>query len=148
MQKDINNETSELSVVSPETVVELFGGASSAPVVLMFDEKKVVSVEEVINLASGENISISDVLNKELLLQGMGAVKQDYVDRETGEFGSYVRYILFTSEGSFTTTSTFIGRTLRMLYQATPRGGRKNPVKIVFRQKEKDGKRKFIMELL
>lgn len=148
MSKDVTNATTDLAVVNEEAVLNLFGGNTSIPTVLIFDEKKVVSVKEVINLASGENVSISDILNKEIKLQGMGAVKQEYVNEDTGEFGNYVRYILFTDQGSFTTTSTFIGRTLKMLYQTTPEGGRKEAIKVIFKQKEKDGKRKFIMELL
>ena len=148
MSKEMANATTDLAVVNEEAVIELFGGNTSIPTVLIFDEKKVVSVTEVINLASGENVSISDILNKEIKLQGMGAVKQEFVNPDTGEFGNYVRYILFTDNGSFTTTSTFIGRTLKMLYQTTPEGGRKEGVRVVFKQKEKDGKRKFIMELL
>ena len=137
------NDVTDLAVVQTEELSVLFGDKLSMPAILMFDEKKVVSPIEIINIASGENVSISDVLNQELVLQGMGAVQLDYVNEETGEFSKYIRYILITDKGNFTTTSTFIGRSLKMLYQVAPKAP-----KIMFKQKEKDGRRRFMMELV
>jgi len=139
----IKNETNDLAVVNSDALMEMFGERTSAPAILMFDEKKVMKPSEVINLAAGENISISEVLNMELVLQGMGAVKLDYVDEETGEFGTYIRYIMITDKGNFTTTSTFIGRTLKMLYQTMT----KSPT-IMFKQKDTGDRRRFMMEIL
>lgn len=141
--EEINNETTDLAIVNNEGLMELFGERASAPSILMFDEKKVLPLKDIINLASGENVSLSEVLNTEVQLVGMGAVKLDYIDEQTGEFNQYIRYILITDKGNFTTTSTFIGRTLKMLYQTMSR-----TPKVMFKQKEKDGRRRFIMEIL
>lgn len=141
--EEIKNETTELTVVNSEALLDLFGDNANMPAILMFDEKKAMKPNELINLASGENVSLSDVLNIELTLEGFGAVKLDYADVDTGEFGTYIRYILVTDRGNFTTTSTFIGRTLKMLYQTMMRSPR-----IMFKQKETDGKRRFMMEVL
>lgn len=137
------NETTDLSLINNDGLMELFGEKAGSPAILMFDQKKVLPLNEIINLASGENVSLSEVLNTEVELVGMGAVKLDYIDETTGEFSQYIRYILITDKGNFTTTSTFIGRTLKMLYQTMTR-----PPKVMFKQKEKDGRRRFIMEIL
>lgn len=141
--EEIINETTDLAVVNNEGLLDLFGEKSSSPAILMFDNKKVMPLKDIINLASGENVSLSEILNTEVELIGMGAVKLDYVDEQTGEFSNYVRYILITDKGNFTTTSTFIGRTLKMLYQTMNR-----PPHVMFKQREKDGRRRFIMEIL
>lgn len=141
--EELRNETTELEVVNNQALLDLFAENTNIPAILMYDEKKALKPSEVINLASGENKSLSDVLNVELSLEGFGAVRLDYVDENTGEFGNYIRYILITDKGNFTTTSTFIGRTLKMLYQTMM----KSP-KIMFKQKETDGKRRFMMEVL
>lgn len=141
--EEIVNETTDLATINNDGLLELFGEKANTPAILMFDEKKVLPLKDIINLASGENVSLSEILNTEVELIGMGAVKLDYVDENTGEFSSYIRYILITNKGNFTTTSTFIGRTLKMLYQTMTR-----PPHVIFKQKEKEGHRRFIMEVL
>ena len=123
------NETTSLSVVDSTALVEMFGEKINTPAILMFDSKSMITPQEAINLAAGENVSLSSVINKELTLKGVGAALLDYVDEETGEVKSYIRYILLTNEGNFTTTSTFIGRTVRMLVQV-----KMGEPKIVFKQ--------------
>lgn len=133
----------ELTTTSKEELVTLFGENIDAPSIMMFDDKKVLTPSEVINLSSGENMSLSEIINTPVVLQGMGGVRLQYVDENTGEVLNYIRYLLITDKGNYTTTSSFIGRTLKMLYQISP----KSPT-VMFKQKEKDGRRKFFMEIM
>lgn len=137
----------DLEIVNNVELMELFGDKVTSPAIMLYDENKVVPVTDLINLAGGENLSISEILNIEVTLEGFGGVKLEYVDELTGEFGDYIRYILITDKGNFTTTSSFIGRTLKMLFQS----GAKKPV-VKFTQKDKnvngEVRRQFRMELV
>lgn len=138
------NATTDLAIIGTSELENMFGDKVNVPAILMYDEKKAVSVSQIINIASGENVSLSNVINKELTLEGFGAVRLEYPNAETGEVVDYIRYILITDSGMFTTTSAFIGRTLKMLYQTMV----KSP-KVRFVQQELgDGKRRFRMEIL
>ena len=127
------NETKELGV---------FEGSTSVPVIRMFNGEE-LSASKMINIVNGSAKSVSDFLNQELTLLGFGGVVLDFVDEETGETGKYNKYILITDKGDIATTSTFIGRTLKMLYQCNMTSPR-----IKFRQVEQSGRRRFLMDLL
>lgn len=143
MEMMIPNETTELSAINGDELSAMFGGKMNVPAILMFDQKKAVPLKDIINVSAGENLSLSEVINTELTLEGFGAIRLEYLDEETGELKDYIRYILFTDKGTYTTTSTFIGRTLKMLYQTMSRAP-----KVKFLQKDKEGRRRFMMEIL
>lgn len=127
------NETQELGV---------FEGGTSVPVIRMFNGEE-LSTSKMINIVNGSAKSVSDFLNQELTLLGFGGVVLDFVDEETGETGKYNKYILITDKGDISTTSTFVGRTLKMLWQCNMQSPR-----IKFRQVEQSGRRRFLMDLL
>ncbi len=127
------NETQELGV---------FEGSTSVPIIKMFNGEE-LSAAKMINIVNGSAKSVSDFLNQELTLLGFGGVVLDFIDEETGEMGRYNKYILITDKGDIATTSTFIGRTLKMLYQCNMTSPR-----IRFRQVEQAGRRRFLMDLL
>lgn len=127
------NEVKELGI---------FEGPTSVPVIRMFNGEE-LSASKMINIVNGSAKSVSDFLNQELTLLGFGGVVLDFVDEETGETGKYNKYILITDKGDIATTSTFIGRTLKMLWQCNMTSPR-----VRFRQVEQSGRRRFLMDLL
>ena len=58
------NETTSLSVVDSSALIEMFGEKINTPAILMFDSKSMITPQAAINLASGENVSLSSVINK------------------------------------------------------------------------------------
>lgn len=108
-------ELAEGAMLTEGNLADIFGDKVSQPAIVMFDGAKAVSPIELVNVSIGENISLDDIVNKEVVLEGYGGIKLEYVDEESGEILPYNRYILVTSEGIFTTTSAFIGRALAVL---------------------------------
>lgn len=144
---NVGSGVTDLTTLDNTALAEMFADTMAQPAILMYENQKAISPMELINIASGENKSLSEVINKELTLQGFGAVKLDYTDTDTGEFGKYIRYILVTDQGTFTTTSSFIGRTLKMLYNVSVQSPR-----IMFEQKDtvvgNESRRRYMMRLL
>lgn len=139
-EKEIKN-MEELNVKETQEL-GVFEGSTSVPVIKMFNGEE-LSAAKMINIVNGSAKSVSDFLNQELTLLGFGGVVLDFVDDETGEVGKYNKYILITDKGEIATTSTFIGRTLKMLWQCNMTSPR-----IKFRQVEQSGRRRFLMDLL
>lgn len=139
-EKEIKN-MEELNVKETQEL-GVFEGSTSVPVIKMFNGEE-LSAAKMINIVNGSAKSVSDFLNQELTLLGFGGVVLDFVDDETGEMGRYNKYILITDKGEIATTSTFIGRTLKMLWQCNMTSPR-----IKFRQVEQSGRRRFLMDLL
>lgn len=123
-----------LSLIMTET--------ASMPSIMMYDKSKSMDLEDLVNLSAGAHKSLTDILNLEVTLEGFGLVKLQFID-EDGVIGDYIRYILVTDQGAFTTTSSFIGRTLAMLYQV-----KAFEPKVKFIQVDKGENRRFMMELV
>lgn len=108
------NELAEGAMLTEGNLTEIFGEKVSQPAIVMFDGGTISPID-LINVSIGENVSLDEIINMEVTLEGYGGVRLEYVDEETGELLPYNRYILATSEGVFTTTSAFIGRALAVL---------------------------------
>lgn len=140
--KEKENKDMEELRVNEAQELGVFEGHTSVPVIKMFNGEE-LSAAKMINIVNGSAKSVNDFLNQELTLLGFGGVVLDFVDDETGEVGKYNKYILITDKGEIATTSTFIGRTLKMLWQCNMTSPR-----IKFRQVEQSGRRRFLMDLL